>query len=413
MSERSSEAGERNHGTKRVLGEIDPAGSRHMGRRSTVVVSDDLVVVGTADGTVTAIETDQFSERWSSTAGSAAIVSSTAYTDGIVVGERGPSGEIRLHDRETGEIRWRYATANDVGKPQSQTRFALPFVVAVVANEDRLYVAARRYERSGERRDFTSVVYSFDADGNVVWQYPTDASPISIAAQDGRVAVGYNRCTGDHQRGLVVLDTVTGNERWSWDPATAGQRRIGDVTLLDDGVIVTSHGDYRGYLLTDGKVCWRADLATPKNVNGETLYAYPNHAYTTDSGVVFITGNTYPEEGRETESLHPNEHTIFGYSMDGNRVWSDPVGGFVNEIDGCNSLIAVPSAQNFRTRNPNTHALRIYDVEDGPQFSIQTQGVMTTASISDSVIATVEEPVIYHDENEQHGTYRLHISTSR
>jgi outer membrane protein assembly factor BamB len=414
-----SETGERNCKTQRKhatysLGAIDPAGSRHMGRRSTVLVSDGLVVVGTASGTVTAVESaldtsNPFNERWSSTAGSAAVVSSTAYADGIVVGERGPSGAVRLHDRDSGDIRWRYATADDVGKSHSKTRFALPFVVDAVENEDRLHVAARRYERNGGNRDFTSVVYSFDTDGDIEWQYPTDASPISLAAQGERVAVGYNRCTGDHQQGLVVLDASTGEERWSWDPATDGQRRIGDVALLDDNVIVTSHGDYCGYCLDmDGEVRWRADLATPKNVSGETLYAYPNHAHAMDSGIVFITGNTYSKDGRETESLHPNEHTIFGYSMDGEREWSDPVGGFVNGIDGDSTRIAIPSSQNFRTRDPAAHALRVYDVKDGPQFSIPTRGVATAASISDSVIAIVEEPITYHDEGTQRGQYRIH-----
>lgn len=400
------------------LGEIDPAGSRHMGRRSAVVISDsdDLVVVGTASGTVRAVEIesltqDALDERWSSTAGeSAAIVSSTTYAGGIVVGERGPDGAVRVYDRDTGEIRWRYATADDVGTPQSKTRFMLPFVVDVVTEGDQLYVAARRYERTGESREFTSVVYSFDMDGGIEWQYRSDASPISLASRDGRLAVGYNRCPGNHQHGLVVLDAETGEEQWSWDPGTEGQRRVGDVALLNDGVVVTSHRDYRGYFLdTDGEVCWRADLATPTSVHSETLYAYPNHVYATDNGIVFITGNTYPEEGRETDSLHPAEHTIFGYSMDGKREWSDAIGGFANGIDTDETLVAVPCAQNFRTRDPDTHALCVYDVEDGLRFSVPTQGVTTAASITDSIVAAVEEPITYHDEDEQRGQYQLHI----
>jgi hypothetical protein len=399
------------------LGEISPAGSRHMGRRSAVVVSDDLVVVGTASGTVTAIEIesldtrDTLNERWSSTAGTAAIVSSTAFADGIVVGERGPSGAVRLHDRDTGEVRWRYTTADDVGTPQSETRFALPFVVDVATDEDRLYVASRRYERSGDSREFTSAVYSFDADGTIEWQHCTDGSPISLAARDDRIAVGYNRCPGEHQQGLIVLDSETGEIEWSWDAGTDGQRRVGDVSLLDDSVIVTSHSDYRGYCLADGAVCWRADLALPRTVNGETLYAYPNHTHATDSGIVFITGNTYPEAGRETDSLHPNEHTIFGYSTDGEREWSDSIGGFTNAFDTEGSLLAVPCAQNFRTRNPATHALRIYDIEDGHQYSVPTQGVTTAAAISDGIIAAVEEPITYYDEEKQRGQYRMHVNT--
>jgi outer membrane protein assembly factor BamB len=425
----SSEVGEQNSGERNKekldcatipLGEVSPTGSRHS-RRSAVVVSDDLAIVGTDSGSVMAVEIESLESpkshnpldvRWSSVANDSSIVSLTAFAGGIVAGERGPAGEVRMHDPDTGEIRWQYATADDIGEPQARTRFALPFVVDCVTDTDRLYLAARRYERNNGSRDFTSIVYAFDANGDIAWQYRTDSSPISLAVRDDRVAIGYNRCTGDHQRGLVVLNTNTGAERWSWDPGTDGQRRVGDVSLLDDGVVVTSHGDHRGYRLdASGEVQWYADLSIPQTVNDEILYAYPNHTYATDAGIVFITGNTHPKEGRETTSLHPDEHTIFGYSMNGEREWTGSVGGFVNGIDADGTHVAVPCAQNFRTRNPETHALRIYNVQEGHRHSIRTQGVATAAALTDSVVAAVEEPVVYHDEDEQRGEYRLHISS--
>jgi len=395
------------------LGEVQNAGSRHSGRRSTVSVGDDVIAVGKADGSLTAHETGSLATRWEETE-AASIVSSAVFDGDIAVGERGPDGEIRLHDAETGAVSWRVRTADDVGEAQRETRFYYPFVVDLVAaadgSEELLYAAARRYERDDDARNFTSVVYAFEPDGNCRWRYETDASPISIDHRDDRVAVGYNRCPGSHQRGLVVLDAATGEERLTWDPGNDGQRRVGDVSLLADGLAVTSHGDYYGYVLDDeGAVRWRADLATPVDRGDETLYAYPNHVHATADGVAFLTGNTYPEEGRETESRHADEHTLFGYSPDGERQWSASVGGFVPELGTDGNALVAPGAQNFRTRDPETHGIRVFDVADGPQFSVETDGIATAASVDGGVLTAIEEPVEYHDENRTRGSYRLHV----
>lgn len=396
------------------LGELAPAGSRHQGRRSTVALTDGLVVAGTADGGVRAFDRESLTEAWRHGESPGSVVSTAPLPVGVAVGERGPAGAVRAYDA-TGDLRWRYETAADVGEPQKDTRFFLPFVVDMAAAGGRLFVAARRYERrgdrpEGERRHFESVVYAFESDGTVAWRYETDASPISVDAADGRLAVAYNRCTGDHQRGLVVLDTGDGHERWSWDPGTDGQRRVGDASLLDSGAVVTSHGDYRGYALDEGgQVRWEATLATPRDIDGETVYAYPNHVHATPEGILFVTGNTYPEEGRETDALHPEEHTAFGYSRTGKSQWTDSVGGFASGIDADGQIVAVPCAQNFRQRDAETHGCRLFDVRDGLQGPIDTGGVVTAAAVDGDAIAAVEEPVRYHDEGTVRGDYAVHV----
>ncbi|MEF8978034.1 MAG: PQQ-binding-like beta-propeller repeat protein [Haloarculaceae archaeon] len=397
------------------LGAVPPTGSRHQGRRSAVALTDDLVVAGTADGSVRAFDRESLTEIWQHSKSAGSVVSTATTAERIAVGERGPAGAVRLYDA-AGDVRWRYETATDVGEPQKDTRFFLPFVVDVAATGSRVFVAARRYERrgerpEGERRHFESVVYAFESDGTVAWRYETDGSPIALDTGGDRLAVAYNRCTGDHQRGLVVLDTGDGGERWSWDPGTDGQRRVGDVTLLDAGAVVTGHGDYRGYALDEGgDVRWRADLATPREIDGETVYAYPNHVHATSKGVLFVTGNTYPEEGRETDVLHPEEHTAFGYGPAGERQWTDPVGGFASGIDACGRVVAVPCAQNFRQRDADVHACRLFEVRDGRRGGIDTAGVATAAALDESGVAVVEEPVRYHDEGTVRGEYALHVA---
>ena len=441
------------------LGAIDPARSRHGGRRSALVLTDDAVVVGTADGGVHAYDRPTLDERWRADGTTArdderepgAIVSATAFEGGVAVGERGVDGEIRLQDGATGAPRWRYRTTADVGDPEKETRFFLPFVVDLVSENDRLYAAARRYERGGSgsantssdnsgddsgsgggsssggssgdsggsNRSFESCVYAFATDGTVEWTYRTDASPIALDVRGDRVAVAFNRCPGGHQEGLIVLDADTGTELASWDPLTEGtadtangDRRIGDLSLFDTGLACTSHADYRGYRLdADYEPLWAAKLATEAQVEDERLYAYPNHCHATDQGTVFITGNTYARESRETESCHPAEHTVFGYTPDGERHWSADVGGFVTEIGTDGDRLVAPCGQNFRTRDPTSHGLRVFDVREGPRTTLATDGIVTAGTIDERTVAAIEEPVIYHDEGTEQGAYRLHVGS--
>lgn len=393
------------------LGDLAAGGSRHTGRRSAVTFADGVIVAGTADGSVRAFDAG-LTERWTDD-GSEMVVTMATLNGTVVTGARGATGAVRALDAETGERRWRYETADDVGTPQKETRFFYPFVADIVTDDDRVYVAARRYERRDGERHFESVVSAFSADGTREWQYAADASPIALDADGDRVAVAFNRCTGDHQHGLVVLDADTGDPRCDWDPGTAGQRRVGDVSLVDDGLALTSHGDYCGYVLDNGgAVRWRADLATPVERGDETLYAYPNHVHATDAGVLFVTGNTYPEEGRETESRHPLEHHALGYSPAGERRWQAPVGGFVSGIGTDGDRVAAPAAQNFRVRDASAHGLSVFDIVDGAVAIHETEGVATAGALDGDRLAVVEEPARYHDQDVEHGAYRLHTGVA-
>jgi len=402
------------HAETASLGDVPPARSRQQGRRSAVTLTDGLAVVGTADGDLVAFDVTGAGspvERWRREPdGEPSVVAATAFGDALVVGERSARGAVRCHERD-GTLRWRYDTSQDVGDPQNDTRFLKPFVASLATDGNRLYAAARRYERRPEReteRHFESVVYAFDTDGTVAWTYRADASPISLAVRGDRLGVAYNRCPGDHQQGLVILDAADGTPRWTWDPGTEGQRRVGDVALLDGGVVLTCHGDYHGYRLADGAERWRVPLATSKAIDGETVYAYPNHVHATGSGAVFVTGNTYPEDGRETNARHPLEHTAVGVSLDGDRRWTADVGGFAGGLGADGDLLAVPGAQHFRDRDANTHGLRLFDVERGHIETVPTDGIVTATAVRDGTVVAVEEPVVYHDEGRERGAYRLH-----
>jgi hypothetical protein len=66
-------------------------------------------------------------------------------------------------------------------------------------------------------------------------------------------------------------------------------------------------------------------------------------------------------------------------------------------------------AQHFRERDPTAHGCQVLSVVDGPQRTLETEGVATAAAVDDGVVAVVEEPVVYHDEGDRRGTYRIHV----
>ncbi|SEH11443.1 PQQ-like domain-containing protein [Natronorubrum sediminis] len=406
------------------LGDIESARSRHMWTRSAVHVADDgtLVVTGEWDGTVTAraAGSESLETRWSLTHPEHAVGITTLEDGGtaetVVVAGRGDTGTIAAYDATTGDQRWRYDTVDDLGEAVKDTIFYLPYVVdlEVAPDGETLYAAARRYERDGETRQWHSTVYAFAADGSVRWTYETDASPIAldIDASGERLAVGYNRCMGDHDTGLVVLETESGGLEWTWDPGTDGDRRVGDVSFDGDSIAVSSHGDKRGYLLGPGGAeRWHVDLAVETEREGETLYAYPNHAVASDGTVSFVTGNTYAVGARETEHRHPHEHRLATFDADGELLWADGVQGFVHGLATDGETVVTPCAQNFRVRDPDTHAVRWFDRKSGSRGVEPFEGIATACALAGNTLAAIEEPVTYHDEDRTRGEYALHIVT--
>ncbi|QLG61605.1 PQQ-like beta-propeller repeat protein [Halorarum salinum] len=387
------------------LGELEPARTRSLSRRSGVLVVDDAVVTGLADGRVLAVDPGTLATRWTADADGGAV-SLAPFDGGVAAGGRDPDGTVRVIDG--GTVRWTYAASDDVGGPRVDADGDHPFVVDAVAEGDRLFVAVRRASREGDSRAYSSVVLAFDPAGEVRWRYGSDACVSALSVRDGRLAVAYNRCPGDHDAPAVVLDPVRGTELMRWGVGTSpDERRVGDVALLPEGVVAIDYGDHRGYVLDgDGTTRWRADLATPREVDGETVYAHPTAVHGAEAGVAFVTGSTYP---RAAESLHPHEHRIRCFSPAGEHRRGADVRGLTRELGVDGGLVLVPSAQNMWTRDPRTHGFQLFDLVDGEVAAPSTEGIVTAASLSDGRFAAVEEPIRYHDEAVTRGAYRLHV----
>lgn len=395
------------------LGDLQPAASRHNWRRSAVTVREEIVFAGLADGRVIACDATRGEERWSVDGNRERyVVSMDADADRLVVGERGPEGRIRVLSTETGDLLWEYVTAEDVGPPANETFFAKPFVVDVHVAGEKIVAAARRYERDGDVQHWSSVVYGFTLEGDLEWAFDAQASPIAFDVDDERVAVAYNRCPDnhDHDHGLVILDLETGEEVANWDPGTPGERRVGDVAFTKSGIAVASHGDKHGYLLEEscGEL-WRVDLASERDLEGETVYAYPNHVVAADGTAVFVTGNTFAAESRDPDGRHPNEHTAFGIDLEGGEAgWSHDVRGFARCVVASGDLVAIPSAQNFRERDAKTHAVHVLESATGSLETRPIEGISSAGDLAGDRLAVIEEPVEYHDEGVTRGEYRLH-----
>jgi outer membrane protein assembly factor BamB len=180
------------------------------------------------------------------------------------------------------------------------------------------------------------------------------------------------------------------------------------VAFAADGIAVASHGDKAGYLLDDtGTERWRVDVAGERTVGAETVYAYPTHVRVVDGTAVFVTGNTFAESTRDPDARHPREHTVV--AVDGGEViWTHDVGGFARGVAADGPLVAVPSAQHFRDRTVEAHAVHLFDARRGHLDSRSIPGIAAAAALGDGTLAVVEEPVAYHDEGVTRGAHRLH-----
>jgi len=401
-------------GARRPLGDLGPARSRHNWARSTVIVADGSVLVGGPDGRVAAFASGAESEpRWTSERSQGYVVSLSAGEGRVAVGSRGADAGVSLLRSTTGAQRWSQAATRHVGTAADDSLLAQPYVIDVgvaggaVTGDDVIVAAIRRHERSGGDRSWSSAVLGFDPGGGVRWRHAADASPAALDIDAGRVAVAYNRRPGDGD-GLVVLDAATGDGLFSWDPDGSGDRRVGDVAFTEQGIAVASHADKRGYLLTiDGTEQWRVGLGTPRSVGSETVYTYPNHVSAADGRAVFVTGNTFAASTRDPDARHPAEHTVTAVAG-GSVAWDHAIGGFARDVSSSGSKIAVPSAQHFRRRDADTHAVHVFDARDGHLAERSIAGIASSAAIGDRTLAAVEEPVAYHDEKLTRGDHRLH-----
>jgi len=84
------------------LGKIEPARSRHMWTRSSVVLTDTHIVVGQWDGTISAFDRESLDSDWE--VDHVDSPASLLEVDSLMLaGGRGESGTITAYDADTGK----------------------------------------------------------------------------------------------------------------------------------------------------------------------------------------------------------------------------------------------------------------------------------------------------------------------
>jgi outer membrane protein assembly factor BamB len=203
--------------------------------RETPVVSDGLVLVGSDDGALHALDARDGSERWRvTTAGRAA--SSPAVLHGLAVFESG-DGVVHAVRQTTGEEIWRFAF--DAGSRD-------PFVPSPVAAGERIVAA-------GE----TGAVVALDpGSGSVMWRFHTGSPLHSSPCADGDSVF-----VADAGGRMEAIDAATGAERWRFEAAATAL----SAPVTSGTEVLVAAADGRAFALdrASGRLLWTHAAAAP------------------------------------------------------------------------------------------------------------------------------------------------------
>lgn|GEM_PF-2923867 len=251
--------------------------------RSSPVVVDDTVYVGSTDGRVYAVWATNGSSRWDSPAGDT-VVSSPAVSAGtLYVG--GGDGRLYAFDAATGAERWNVSLANRITSTPAVTN-------------GTVYVGS-------EDGDVTAV----DAgSGSVRWTRSTGGRvTASPAVHDGTVFVG------SYDGRLYGIDAGTGTVRWR---VATGAPVFASAAVAADTVYV---GDVNGTVhavdADTGDVLWTFAtgdrlLASPAVADGRLLVATVDRLY--------VLAGSAVEQSSDLDQSHDAEGSVgVGRSVSG------------------------------------------------------------------------------------------------
>jgi len=235
-----------------------PTGGRIV---SSPVAWQGLVIFGSDDGNLYAVEAANGRQRWVvRTRGP--VASSPAIADGRVYAAS-YDGRMYAVDARTGEILWKFATEGERRfearglhgmTPKSQT---YPDVYDVFLSSAAVS-GGRVFFGSGDGR-----VYALDAaTGALAWKHETgDVVHASPAVADGTVYVG----SWDGR--LYALDAATGAQRWAYqagvDPLIHNQQGFQSSAAVVDGTVFVGCRDGHLYAIDAraGGLKWSVDTA--------------------------------------------------------------------------------------------------------------------------------------------------------
>jgi outer membrane protein assembly factor BamB len=340
--------------------------------RSTPLVHDGIVYVGSNDGNLYAIDARSGVERWRFATG-APVTSSAAWAGGqVYVASR--DGRLYCLDAADGRLRWSHRFGAELGA-QNYWDYLLSSPTIV---DGRLYIGA------GDGH-----LYAFDAaSGAVRWSFDAGARIRSTpAVQGGSVVVG--TLAGR----VVAVDAASGAARWSFASdgaahsfADQGNDTTSIVATPTIAGALVSVGARDGNLYTldlaSGKLAWRSThdgsswiLSTA--FDGRTLYV--------GSGSALIVQAADPATGAERWRFKTRGAVFAPLTL---------AGGSLLFTDFAGTLYAIDSASGAaRWQFPlGSRSLASPAVADGVVYAASDSGVLVALNIARQAPAPTAAP---------------------
>ncbi len=365
----------------------------------------------------------------------------------LYIGEQAADGFIYCYDLTTDkpELRWKYRTADDIetstpSNPESVyawVSYPGTSCMQVLPNGD-LLVAGVHSGSKNEIPQRRSMLYRFDANGDVVWKYPQDGAMQKIirwfdVSDDGKTLTFVADESGKGNGTLTVLDVESGSDKWQSEfkalsPYFKGVTFWRGVSMSPDGKFVNvTTDDGRAFIFdtNQSEPIWKQNLATPLEVSGVPIIATTGTIGATDNIALFVTGDTYipyhlQKGAQRPSALHPNGMTLFAYAWTGEKVWQWKLENMPQglRIDSESQYAVLAVSKRSKNPNQSLHGISVFDLTakgSGLQkylYTYRTEGQLPydTLAISDdgSLIAIVEMPIVMPDETLR-GKNRVHV----
>ncbi len=381
--------------------------------KASIAVSPkgDLAVVVTYDGKVIAFEIPTLKKLWEFSSPGAVMTHAVFSEDGkyVIVGEQSVNGYVYCLNAKTGEVVWKFRTADDLGGSPSDYR--KPKVYYISVRGGVAYFSAARVVKvvveNVTKRVAYCVIYAVDIEsGKLLWRFPKsgflDSSYVpTVKASEHYVVFAvfwsYNSSeTNPWKKGTVaVLDRETGkllarftipprdpfkyttiwrgidiDEQHSILAVLTGDAR---VIVVDLEKLVEKHVMSWDELRKAGAMKWIAYVADPIQIGeGAYIYTYGNTVKILRSRyLVVLTGLTYGL-GTSTKPtlVHPNATSAFILDVEGKRLIARfRLGGiptYYNNIDvsGDGKYLLVAVGHDWISASKNSSGVYIFDVSE-------------------------------------------------
>jgi len=210
---------------------------------SAPVISGGLVLVGTADGTLLALDQQTGVEAWRYQ--SRGPIGQSCVPAGDVIVFSNEADQVVAIDALTGKFKWQY-------KSETPEEYTLRGHAGVTIDNDLIFTGFSNGSMAALRKDTGSVAWSTSLKGDADRFVDVDATP---------VVIGDRVYASSSSGGVYALDKTTGLVRWRvpfWDAALPSSTGNVGGMATDGKMIYVSVADLGTYAIDlSGNIVWR------------------------------------------------------------------------------------------------------------------------------------------------------------